>query len=149
MSKRVAQPEMNGAPQAVLDACVLANFTLCDTLLRLAEPPRLFEPRWSQEIIRETSRTLEPKLGWPPSLIARFEAELTAHFSEAWITGYEPLIAKMKNHWKDRHVLAAAVHAGAQIVLTSNLRDFKSTRADRRKVPRCIRTIMTDDLVGR
>jgi hypothetical protein len=35
----------------VLDACVLANFSLCDTILRLAEPPRLFEPKWSEEII--------------------------------------------------------------------------------------------------
>ena len=36
-------------PRVVLDACVLANFSLCDTLLRLAEPPRLFEPKWSEE----------------------------------------------------------------------------------------------------
>ena len=26
----------------VLDACVLANYSLCDTLLRLAEPPALY-----------------------------------------------------------------------------------------------------------
>jgi hypothetical protein len=36
---------------------------VCDTLLRLAEPPRLFEPKWSEEIIRETTRTLELKIG--------------------------------------------------------------------------------------
>ena len=36
---------MTGTPLVVLDACVLANFSLCDTLLRLAEPPRLFEPK--------------------------------------------------------------------------------------------------------
>ena len=53
---------MTGTPLVVLDACVLANFSLCDTLLRLAEPPRLFEPKWSEEIIRETTRTLESKL---------------------------------------------------------------------------------------
>ena len=61
---------MTGAPLVVLDACVLANFSLCDTLLRLAEPPRLFEPKWSEEIIRETTRTLELKIGWPHSLTA-------------------------------------------------------------------------------
>jgi hypothetical protein len=32
---------MTGTPLVVLDAFVLANFALCDTLLRLAEPPRL------------------------------------------------------------------------------------------------------------
>ena len=64
---------MTGAPLVVLDACVLANFSLCDTLLRLAEPPRLFEPKWSEEIIRETTRTLELKLGWPNTLTAHLE----------------------------------------------------------------------------
>src|SRR3981081_3756683 len=64
---------MTGIPLVVLDACVLANFLLCDTLLRLAEPPRLFEPKWSEEIIRETTRTLELKLGWPKSLTTHLE----------------------------------------------------------------------------
>ena len=73
---------MTGTPLVVLDACVLANFSLCDTLLRLAEPPRLFEPKWSEEIIRETTRTLEGKLGWPNSLTAHFEKELRFHFKE-------------------------------------------------------------------
>src|SRR3954470_22324472 len=99
---------MTGTPLVVLDACVLANFSLCDTLLRLAEPPRLFEPKWSEEIIRETTRTLVSKLGWPNSLAAHLEAELHAHFGEAWISGYESLIAQMANDEKDRHVLAAA-----------------------------------------
>ncbi|PYT27663.1 MAG: hypothetical protein DMG57_17580 [Acidobacteria bacterium] len=80
---------MTGTPLVVLDACVLANFSLCDTLLRLAEPPRLFEPKWSEEIIRETTRTLELKLGWPNSLTAHLEKELRVHFSEAWISSYD------------------------------------------------------------
>ena len=49
---------MTDAPLVVLDACVLVNCSLCDTLLRLAEPPRLYEPKWSEEIIAETIRTL-------------------------------------------------------------------------------------------
>src|SRR5215470_11308743 len=99
---------MTVAPLVVLDACVLANFSLCDTLLRLAEPPRLYEPKWSEEIIRETIRTLESKLEWPSSLTDYFQAELRAHFGEAWISGYESLIPRMANDEKDRHVLAAA-----------------------------------------
>jgi len=115
---------MTGTPLVVLDACVLANFSLCDTLLRLAEPPRLFEPKWSEEIIRETARTLELKLGWPNSLTAHLQKELRAHFSEAWISSYEPLIPRMTNDEKDRHVVAAAVHGEASIILTLNLRHF-------------------------
>ena len=116
---------MTGAPLVVLDACVLANFSLCDTLLRLAEPPQLFEPKWSEEIIRETTRTLELKVGWPSSLTAHFEKELRAHFSEAWISDYESLIPKMTNDERDRHVVAAAVRGEAAIILTLNLRHFR------------------------
>jgi predicted nucleic acid-binding protein len=116
---------MTGTPLVVLDACVLANFSLCDTLLRLAEPPRLFEPKWSEEIIRETTRTLELKLGWPNSLTTHLEKELRAHFNEAWIGDYESLLPNMTNDEKDRHVVAAAVHGGAAIILTLNLRHFR------------------------
>jgi predicted nucleic acid-binding protein len=116
---------MTGPPLVVLDACVLANFSLCDTLLRLAEPPRLYEPKWSEEIIRETTRTLESKLGWPSSLTDYLQAQLRAHFGEAWISGYEPLIPRMANNEKDRHVLAAAVHGEAPLIVTFNLRHFR------------------------
>ena len=59
---------MSAGPVVVLDACVLANFSLCDTLLRLAETPSLYEPRWPAEFMAETVRTLESKLGWPAVL---------------------------------------------------------------------------------
>lgn len=71
---------MTRTPLVLLDACVLANFSLCDTLLRLAEPPPLYEPTWSEQIIQETKHTLESKLGWPASLMANLESELRAHF---------------------------------------------------------------------
>jgi len=45
-------------------------------------------------------------------------------FPEAEVTGYEHLIAAMKKDEKDRHVVAAAVKAGAQVITTSNLKDF-------------------------
>ena len=78
-----------------------------------------------EEIIQETTRTLKFKLGGPVSLSAHFETELRAHFSEAWITGYESLTPRMTNDEKDRHVAAAAVHGEAAIILTLNLRHFR------------------------
>ena len=45
-------------------------------------------------------RTLEFKLGWPNSLTAHLEKELRAHFVDAWISGYEPLISQMTNDEK-------------------------------------------------
>ncbi|HUG14001.1 MAG TPA: hypothetical protein VMM78_03190 [Thermomicrobiales bacterium] len=40
------------------------------------------------------------------------------------MTGYERLIASMTNDPKDRHVLAAAVVSGSQLIIMDNLRDF-------------------------
>src|SRR2546422_6422062 len=68
---------------------------------------------------------LELRLGWPHSLTAHFENELRAHFGEAWISGYESLIPRMMNDERDRHVVAAAVHGEAAIILTLNLRHFR------------------------
>jgi hypothetical protein len=45
-------------------------------------------------------------------------------FPEATVTGYEPLVAAMQNDMKDRRVVAAAVKAGAQVIITANLKDF-------------------------
>jgi hypothetical protein len=43
--------------KVLIDACVLANFGVCDLMLRLAESPSLFLPVWSDEILAETRRT--------------------------------------------------------------------------------------------
>ena len=120
---------MTSGYQAVLDACVLVNFALRDTLLRMAES-YLYLPRWSEDIIAETKRTLENKRGLTPEQTEYLVSELRVHFEDAWVEGYEPLIAAMGNHPKDRHVLAAAVKTGAQTIVTFNLKDFKKEALD-------------------
>ncbi len=113
--------------QVILDACVLVNASLRDTLLRLAEPPcSLYLPRWSRDIIEETKRTLEIKLGLTPQQTAHLFRQLEIHFADAWVEGYDAFIQAMTNHPKDRHVLAAAVACGAQTIVTFNLKDFPS-----------------------
>lgn len=115
---------MTSGYQVILDACVLVNAALRDTLLRLAEPPHLYLPRWSSEIILETTRTMENKLGVRPELTAHLTEELRIHFGDAWVEDYESLIPIMENDPKDRHVLAAAVLTGAQTIVTFNLKHF-------------------------
>lgn len=71
---------MPGERIAVLDACVLVQAPLRDTLLRLAEPPSLYRPVWSEEIIVEMKRALEKQIGLAPDKTAYLERELRRHF---------------------------------------------------------------------
>jgi predicted nucleic acid-binding protein len=109
--------------RVVLDACVLANQAVADVFLRFAQEPRLFLPRWSDAILEETRRVHE-RLGWEDRLIVSFEAKLREHFPEALVTGHEWLIDRCLNDPGDRHVLACAIHANAEVIATFNLRHF-------------------------
>ena len=115
---------MKTLPAVILDANVLVQAPIRDTLLRLAEGPTLYRVRWSAEIIAEVQRTLEGKFAITPARTARLESKLREHFPEAWVEGFEALLPQMTNHPKDRHVLAAAVHSKSRSIVTYNLRDF-------------------------
>lgn len=115
---------MASRPAAVIDANVLVQAPVRDTLLRLAEGPELYRPLWSDEIMAEVRRTLGDRFGIAPDRIARLESKLREHFPEAWIEGFEALIPEMNNDLKDRHVLAAAAHAKARTLVTYNLKHF-------------------------
>lgn len=107
---------------ALLDACVLYPAYLCDTLLRLAEA-EAYRPLWSNDILAELRRNVI-QAGIPDDRVDRRVAHMTRSFPDAMVTGYETLIDGMTNDPKDRHVLAAAVRANAEVVVTFNLRDF-------------------------
>lgn len=115
------------SPRVVIDACVLASHRICDLILRLAEEPGLYEPKWSDEIIGETVRTLEHKLNWPVSLVGYFESQLRASFSQAWVYNQKNWTPLMTNDPKDRHVTATAVACDASLIVTFNLRHFRLT----------------------
>ncbi|MFN0105811.1 MAG: PIN domain-containing protein [Bryobacteraceae bacterium] len=122
---------MPGERIAILDACVLVQAPLRDTLLRLAEAPGLYRPMWSDEIIIEMKRALETSIGLAARKTAYLERELRLHFPDAWVTGYEPLIRGMTNEEKDRHVLAAAAKTRAQTIVTFNKRHFAAAATSR------------------
>jgi predicted nucleic acid-binding protein len=114
----------------VLDACVLIPAPLRDTLLRLAEHPHLYLPRWSDEIMDETVRNLQSRIGLSLERTGYLVSQLRAHFGDAWVYGHERLVPSMENHPKDRHVLAAAVKCGAQTIVTYNKRDFPAAAVE-------------------
>lgn len=109
---------------AVLDACVLLPASLRDTLLRLAETPRLYIPKWSDQIWMEVTRNLESRRKLSREKIAHLTEQVQFHFPEAQVEGYEKFTALMTNDPKDRHVAAAAARSKAQVIVTSNLKDF-------------------------
>jgi predicted nucleic acid-binding protein len=107
----------------VVDANVLFPLTLRDTVLRAAAAG-FYQLRWSAEILDEMERNLVSKGRVSPDKASRLRATMEKYFPEAEVTEYEPLIAAMQNDPKDRHVAAAAIKAGAQVIATSNLKDF-------------------------
>ncbi len=126
--------------KVVLDANVLYPFSLRDTLLRAAAAA-LFQVYWSDEILEETRRNLVKSAAVPEASAARLIATMKAAFPEARVTGYESLVASMRNDPKDAHVAAAAVKAGAQVIVTSNLADF-------RDLPEGIEAQSPDEFLG-
>lgn len=110
--------------RVVLDACVLLPLSLCDTLLRAAHAG-LYQAAWSEEILAEAERNLVSSLGLKPEAARRRMERMRTIFPEAMVRGYEHLTPAMQNHPKDRHVVAAATLVGAQVIVTSNLKDFK------------------------
>jgi predicted nucleic acid-binding protein len=107
---------------AFLDTCVLYPAYLCDTLLRLAEASA-YRPLWSADILAELRRNLIEH-GIPAERVDRRLTQMTRSFPDALVTGYESLTDGMTNHPKDRRVLAAAVRANAEVIVTFNLNDF-------------------------
>src|SRR5262245_14399514 len=91
----------------LLDANVLFPFSLRDTLLRAAAAG-LYQARWSSRILDEVTRNLVSTGTMPADKAQRLRGIMEREFPEAEVTGYDHLIAAMKNHEKDRHVAAAA-----------------------------------------
>jgi hypothetical protein len=99
--------------------------TLRDTLLRTAEAG-LYQPKWSDQIVDEFTHALVRQGLVSGEQAARLRRTLEATFEDAFVhrERYRPLIAAMTNQPKDRHVLAATVAGGAEVIVTFNLKDF-------------------------
>lgn len=109
---------------AILDACVLVPPYLCDLLLRLAERPALYRPLWSAQILDEVGKAQVEGLGFPLISAQSWRGAVDRAFPGSSVSGYEPRIEECRNDVKDRHVLAAAIHGEARVIVTINLRDF-------------------------
>lgn len=108
----------------MLDACVLYPFTLRDTLLRCAEAD-LYQPYWSERVLEEATRNLVKDTILTEAKATRLTRAMNEAFPAAMVGDYADLEAGMRNDPKDRHVAAAALKAGARVIVSSNVRDFR------------------------
>ncbi|MGN5237694.1 MULTISPECIES: PIN domain-containing protein [unclassified Rhodococcus (in: high G+C Gram-positive bacteria)] len=110
------------------DANVLYPNVLRDVLIRLAQTG-LVHARWTDRILDETFRNLaadRPDI--PADTLARLRELMNRAVPDCVVTGYETLIPALTlPDEDDRHVLAAAIRCGAQVIVTANLRDFPDT----------------------
>lgn len=116
----------------VYDASVLYPSTLRDLLIRVAQAG-LVQAKWTHQILDEVFRNLRrDRPDIPPEALDRTRTLMLAAVRDCLVTGYEPLIESLQlPDSDDRHVLAAAIWARAQVIGTSNLRDFpRSVLAD-------------------
>jgi len=110
---------------AVFDACVLYPAHLSGLLMSIALTD-LFRARWSDRILTEW---IESLLRARPDLdrgrLERKRELMNLHVRDALVTGYEDLISALSlPDEDDRHVLAAAIRCGADVIVTFNLKDF-------------------------
>ena len=112
------------AAVVIYDACVLHPAPLRDLLIRLAREG-LVRARWTDTILDECFRSIlrrRPELAAP---LKRTRELMIAAVPDSLIDGYSDLIETLVlPDPDDRHVLAAAIRAGAETIVTANLSDF-------------------------
>ena len=113
---------------AVCDACALYSITMADLLTSLGEAG-LYHPRWTSEIHEEWIRNLIENRG-PSGTVTREKLEarrdaMIEAIENSLVEEYEHLIPTLTlPDADDRHVLAAAIKAEADLIVTINLKDF-------------------------
>jgi predicted nucleic acid-binding protein len=110
---------------AVLDACLLYVAGLRSLLMQLAATDILWA-RWTNAIHEEWMRSVQRDY---PDItrqqVERIRDLMNQHAPDCIVTDYEGLIPALTlPDADDRHVLAAAIRAGADVIVTFNLRDF-------------------------
>lgn len=110
---------------AIFDACVLYPAPLRDFLMNLAITD-LFRAKWTDEIHDEWIRNvLKNRPDLTNERLQRTRDLMNSHVRDCLVSGYQDLIPSLTlPDENDRHVLAASICAGADVIVTYNLSDF-------------------------
>jgi len=131
---------------AIYDACVLYPAPLRDFLMQLALTD-LFRAKWTNRIHDEWIRNLlENRLDLKRAQLEKTRRLMNAATRDCLVEGYDDLIESVKlPDENDRHVLAAAIHTHAGIIVTFNLKDFPPKAVRQYK----IEAMHPDDFISR
>lgn len=113
---------------ALYDSCVLYPAPLRDLLVRLAGTG-LFRARWTNETHDEWIRSvLEDRPDLSRDRLERTRDLMNDHILDSLVTNYEHHIPSIVlPDLNDRHVVASAVEAGADVIVTFNSRHFPAS----------------------
>ena len=122
---------MLGSFRAFLDASVLYPVSLRNLLMRLTLGG-LYQARWSAHVHEEWIRAvLRNRPDLPAARLHELRAAMDDRAEDSLVTGYEALIEGLTlPDPNDRHVLAAAIVARADVIVTCNLRHFPAEALD-------------------
>lgn len=123
---------MEGRPDrftAFIDANVLVPSLKRNLILSLAHK-NMFRIRWSACVLDEFERAfLRIYPQETPQRARKHREAMTKAYPHACVSGYEALEAAFVSgpDANDAHVMAAAAHCGAAVVVTDNLTDFPAS----------------------
>lgn len=109
----------------IYDANVLYPNPLRDLLIRVALAG-LVQAKWTDQILDECFNAIKrTKPHLDEAKLDRTRQLMNNAVRDCLVEGYEPLIEALSlPDPDDRHILAAAIRCGAQVIVTFNLKDF-------------------------
>jgi predicted nucleic acid-binding protein len=128
----------------VYDACVLYPAPLRDLLMHVALLD-LYRAKWSWMIHDEwIGSLLKNRPDLTAEQLQRTRDLMDAHVRDCLVTGFEDLIPAINlPDANDRHVLAAAIRAGADVIVTFNQKHFPAASLQ----PYGIETLYPDEFL--
>lgn len=115
----------------IYDANVLYPNTLRDLLVRIGQSG-IVQAKWTDVILDEMLRSLaKNRPDIDKAKLALLRDRMNGAVGNALVTGFEELIPGLKlPDPGDRHVLAAAIKCGAQVIVTNNIKHFPQAHLD-------------------
>ena len=113
----------------VYDACLLYPASVRDLAVELARTG-LLRTKWTTRIhVEWINAVIRQRPELDRARLERVAELMNSAVPDCLVTGFESLEAGLTSlpDPDDRHVLAAAIHCGAQEIVTFNLRDFPDT----------------------